>query len=744
MTTGADPLAPVRGQLARGELAAAEATCRAALEAAPADARTLGLLAHVLHRAGRLEEAFDLSGRALDARPDFPPALMERAATARALGRWAQARDAIEALLRLTPGKAALHFDLGTTLAELGAGDAARACLERALELDPALAEAEFALAGLDLAAGGIEAAYARYTRCTSLRPGWAEAWRKRAECLLATRQPEDAILAAQEALRAQPDVPASLRVYAKALYEAKRDYAEWIWVKRRIAEVQPGPRNKVDLALALWEGLFYREAATVLDEAVAQDPDFWAARWGRFQYPLELFPQDREVAGAYLAQWRAGLADMERRVEDEPGRAADMQDCLLLCTNFYLHYLGEALVEEQRRYGRLVHRMSNAVAPGVAPARPIAAPGTRRRIGFASPFLHEHTITKLFGRFMTGLDRDAFEVHVFMLEDKADARTESLRAQVDQLHVGKPDLAAWIARLQAADLDVLVFPDIGMHPITQALGGLRFAPVQCVLWGHPVTPGLPSIDYFLSSDAMEAEGAQAHYNERLVRLPNLGTCYVAPTTTPALPPSFVPRDGDGAVEIFFAQSVYKFTPEHDEVFARICLQLPGARFHLLPHPQPHVRYELQERMRKAFVRHGLELERHVVFHPAQRFAGFLGIARACDLNMDSIGWSGGNTTLEILSLDVPTVTLPGALMRARHTAAILRRIGQERLIAADVDDYVRLVVELGADPARRAALRAEIAARKHLLYEDLEVVEAMNTFLATVMPPRGDTHPSL
>ena len=42
---------------------------------------------------------------------------------------------------------------------------------------------------------------------------------------------------------------------------------------------------------------------------------------------------------------------------------------------------------------------------------------------------------------------------------------------------------------------------------------------LQCTK--RPVTTGLPAMDLFLSSEAMEIPGADAHYSERLVRLPH-------------------------------------------------------------------------------------------------------------------------------------------------------------------------------------------------------------------------------
>jgi predicted O-linked N-acetylglucosamine transferase (SPINDLY family) len=81
--------------------------------------------------------------------------------------------------------------------------------------------------------------------------------------------------------------------------------------------------------------------------------------------------------------------------------------------------------------------------------------------------------------------------------------------------------------------LHILVYLDIGMDPRTTQLAGLRLAPVQCVTWGHPITSGLPTIDYFISSELMEPAEGDNHYSEKLIRLSNLGIAYPKPSLPP-------------------------------------------------------------------------------------------------------------------------------------------------------------------------------------------------------------------
>ena len=64
------------------------------------------------------------------------------------------------------------------------------------------------------------------------------------------------------------------------------------------------------------------------------------------------------------------------------------------------------------------------------------------------------------------------------------------------------------MAALLAARLDALVFADVGMSFYTYLLAFGRVAPVQVAFYGHPVTTGLRSVDYFVSSDLLEGGGA--------------------------------------------------------------------------------------------------------------------------------------------------------------------------------------------------------------------------------------------
>src|SRR5262249_48569880 len=106
--------------------------------------------------------------------------------------------------------------------------------------------------------------------------------------------------------------------------------------------------------------------------------------------------------------------------------------------------------------------------------------------------------------------------------------------------------------------------------------------------------------------------------------------------------------------------------------------------------------------------------------------------AGSCDIALDSIGWSGCNSTLECLAHELPAVTLPAGLMRGRHTAAILEMMGVPDTIARSIDEYVATAVRLARDSNGRGEVRRKIAASKQRVYRDRACVTALEDFLET------------
>jgi predicted O-linked N-acetylglucosamine transferase (SPINDLY family) len=113
----------------------------------------------------------------------------------------------------------------------------------------------------------------------------------------------------------------------------------------------------------------------------------------------------------------------------------------------------------------------------------------------------------------------------------------------------------------------------------------------------------------------------------------------------------------------------------------------------------------------------------------------YIAINACCDVMLDSLHWSGGNTSLDAFAAALPVVTLPGRLMRGRQTLAMLRAMGlDDRLAALNEHDYVRRAVEIATDQALAHDVRESIVARRSVLFGDRRPLEAMQSHYMSVL----------
>jgi predicted O-linked N-acetylglucosamine transferase (SPINDLY family) len=138
----------------------------------------------------------------------------------------------------------------------------------------------------------------------------------------------------------------------------------------------------------------------------------------------------------------------------------------------------------------------------------------------------------------------------------------------------------------------------------------------------------------------------------------------------------------------------------------------------------------MKVRLDRAFAAHGLDASRHVAFLKRVSAGDFKRLMRAMDVCIDSVGWSGGNTSLQNIEFGVPLVTLPGEFMRGRHSYAMFRMMDADGLIASSLDDYVEKLVRLGKSADARRAVSAILRDNRHKLYRDQSFSHAFDAWL--------------
>ena len=464
--------------------------------------------------------------------------------------------------------------------------------------------------------------------------------------------------------------------------------------------------------------------AAELLDRALAVDPHHPGLQWAR-AILVPAIPDSPEAEAAAVADYDARLEALHELADRT--LPADAQRWLHAVQDaFPVHYVGGDCLQRQHRHGLLVTRIVQAALPVPAPSPP---PRTRMRVGFVSSVFRRHTVTKLFQRWMTHLDRARFEVvgyHTGLIEDDT---TRALRAACDGWHTIAGPLPTAVHTIVRDAPDALIFPELGMDARVLTLAAVRLAPKQAVTWGHPITTGLPSIDTFLACEAMGVAPDRTWTHEARVDLPGIGVHYDRPPIPIARPRAHFDLP-DSRPLLLCVQSLQKYRPAHDALYARIAARVPHALLVFVADPGTARTERLRARFRRTFAAAGLELDHHLTFLPRLSEPDWMSLLAIGDLFLDSPEWSGGNTTLEAVSVGLPCIAWPGHTFRGRHCLGINQALGRPDLCPRTPDDWVDLVVQLAHDAPRRAILSQEIRAAAPGLFHDNRSTEALADWL--------------
>lgn len=359
--------------------------------------------------------------------------------------------------------------------------------------------------------------------------------------------------------------------------------------------------------------------------------------------------------------------------------------------------------------------------APATArPATPI------RRIGVVSPHWIMGTIATYFGAWPQALQSAGAEVYLYTTSNQQDAISQRITSRFKHACSLPADLAAAAARIRADELDLLIYPEVGLgNGATEVLAALRLAPRQWVAWGHPVTTGLPTVDRYISVSSMEPPAGANDYREPLLCLPGIGTRFARPAiAAPASRERFGLPDG-GALYLL-PHSPLKLHPDTDELVAAILQRDATARIAFFVDALPVLTLAHRRRLEARLAREGIDTANRLFWLPYQPEAEFHGLLAATDVVVDTMHFSGGATSIEAFAQNTPIVTVEGRHMRGRQTAAMLRMLDLPDLICADAGAAAARAVALAKNPDERARMRARLVERTPVLFGQTEPLRAL------------------
>lgn len=578
-----------------------------------------------------------------------------------------QGKDALPPLQRATellPDDAETHSNLSIALQSLGQHEDAVACLRQALKINPRLAEAHYNL-GISLKAlGQFDAALASFHLALEIKPKLAEAFNNMGNVLRDLGKFDEAAACFQQALNIAP-----------ILAEAHLNLGNTLRDMGRLDEARASYRWALEIK-----------------------PDFIETRVALVMLTLLIAPKTVKESVEVSIEFDQALVSFTDWLCSSDGCPKNFHKAIHTQQPFFLAYRYGNHVDLLSRYGDLVAQDTGGDLP--VPRDPARK---KLRLVVVSQHFRRHSVWDVNLRgLLQNIDRQKFEIVLFYIGKVEDGETLFAKTLADiwrDVHTAT-SLDGWLGTMMADQPDIIFYPEIGMDPITLGLASHRLAPLQVASWGHPITTGLPTIDVYFSGELLEPPDADAHYRERLVRLPGTGCCTtpieIIPESVPELEAELALRSG---VRFVIAQTPFKFDPADDMLYSSIAAAVGNSTFILLRSSKyPWATDLVHARLSRTFRERGLEPEQHLLVIPWLSREKFYGLLDMCDVYLDCPSFSGYTTAWQAIHRGISVVTLEGKFMRQRLAAGLMRKIGLIDTIATSYDDYVTIAARLAEE----------------------------------------------
>jgi predicted O-linked N-acetylglucosamine transferase (SPINDLY family) len=587
-------------------------------------------------------------------------------------------------------------LDEAADRAAAGRIDDALAAYAAALADSPQIAEAHYNVAALRLAKGDLAGAQASLDEAVRLKPDWPQGWLSLGRLHIRQGRITDAERAFARAVELAPDSAEALLHHANVLDRLRR-WPEAVPLLKRARALAPDS-EEIWFALRGHLLLFNRQ-----DEAFE---DFRAFE------PRAKLSARIVAAGLFSARIAPG-AEYENKylplALDWPYRRGEAPFAgVAVAQAQYFDVSRAALKQLHATYNRLRQEERAGIADFAAP--PTRGAGALR-IGYLSADFRDHVMGRLMLDIIARHDPARVSVHAYSLaaRELEDGVTGEFRRCCERFVPldGLDNRGA--ARAIAGDkLDLLV--DLMGHSSSSRPGILLYKPAPVIVshLGSHGAVGLQQVDFKLTDADADLPDAAAYQIEAPLFLDGcvLPVRRVAPAAAPPITREALGLSADAVVFGTFV-SLLKLSPRCLMLWRTILERVPGSVLAFSPR---------RESGQALFVRRltsfGIGRSR-VAFIPwTMNEATDRARYRLVDVVLDTLPYTGGDTTAAALDMAVPVVTRVGERAAERMTYSLLAHLGVVDTVARTDDEYVAIACRLAQDGAWRASNAAAIAAK--------------------------------
>ena len=749
---------------ATNHLAQAIASYKWAIALRPEFADTYNNCGVVLHRLGDYELAIKSYTCALKINPNYAQAYYNAARVFKDLGDLATALRYYNSAVQLNSNYLDAYNNKGNILLELKDFEGAIECFDKGLEINANAPQLHNNKGNVYRELKRFDDAVHSYARAIQIYPKYADAHNNLGNVFQDLKRFNDALICYDQALAQNPHFVDALNNKGVVLRELKRPQDAVFCYKKALLINPQFAQGYFNLGNALKELDSSLLAQINYQRALAVDHKYQSAKWAIALLNIPTYINSNEQLEASRVALNHALITLEKECSDTGFLNA--YQSVGVHQPFYLAYQERNNKELMMQYGQICHKVmtnweskwrgelqnntqknSQINQPTTHnPEASSANPRPKIKLGIFSDQIRYHSVWNAITKgLVEHLNPENFEIHIFYLGTLNDEQTDFAKSKATSFTQNLPTLKDWANSVLTKQLDALLYPEIGMHALTLQLAHLRLAPLQMVSWGHPHTTGIETIDYFISSEDFEDSQSQNAYSEKLFNLPSLGCTYAELQIQPETVDLIHKGVGDDSVKLLCPGALFKYSPEYDWTFAAIAKALKeqthtdtsravrSPKYQFLFLYRDAATCELfKKRLEKSFESNELDISEWVVFLPWMNPQSFYALMHACDLFLDTLGFSGFNTAMQAVECGLPIVAKSGRFLRGRFASAILNKLDLKQCIASSDQEYVDQVVKLASNPDIRATVRSQGLAQRHILFNDLEPVRAFEKFLAS------------
>ena len=675
------------------------------------------------HKKNNLQIAKKLYNETLKANPYYEGAHNNLGILLNQLGEYQKAISAYKKAIQIEPNNVAAYNNLGFVFYQLGEYQKAISSYENAIQIKPNYADVYYNLGNTLKKLEEHQKAITSYEKAIQINPNYADVYYNLGNTLKELGEHQKAQNCYKKVIQINPN---HYKAYNNlgSLFNELEEHEKAKNCYEKAIQINPNYVNAHNNLGNIFKKLGeHKKAKDCYEKSIKIEPGNLTSHW----LSMNIFPviyKNIEEIDQYKKNFVKSIKKVNLLLETQSKYSKkQLVNAINSSTNFYLHYQGGDVLKLQQNYADLIEQITQNIYQEFHKEITKNISSKNIKIGFVSSFFKNHTVCKLFKNWALKLDKKYFTRFVYYVGNKFDHTTNQIKQNVDYFF-NHTDVDRLINQISKDNLDVLIYLDIGMKPIIQILSSLRLAPIQCNTWGHPVTSGFKNIDFYLSGELMEDQNSQRYYSEKLILLPNLGINYDFPNLANIKKPNILNKSNK---TIFFnLQSLFKLLPQDDHIYLDILKKNSNCFFWFINGKKNSVTSIFKDRISKLFKKEGYDFERYSYFHPKCSEEEFLGLVEESDVILDSLNWSGGNTSLEAISLNKPIITYPTAFMRGRHTYGILKILDIQETIAISKKNYVEIAVKLASDNKFRKSIIDKIKKNKNKLFNDVEPLNSL------------------